>query len=250
MPWTTRQLIPTDITVGPLAWDANLLLNPQATPIIAAHPSLIVVNHDVSDSDLQGMGERLQTLPNHAVMLSVREPEFTRRLPELVQQKIKCVGRSAIDILSLWVEDEPSSLKSGSSLQVLFDFRTRGLVHWLGLGHADVRAVEWFARHTPARVLQIPHHLDDMSAHYRAIAAADEFGMACVAQPSQHTDQTWRFALGYTDKVMPICTDIQLFERNTDCLGMNRDELATAWSAYTATNAEPEPLPRGKPPMD
>ncbi len=250
MPWTKRQLAPTDIAVGSWAWDANLLLDPQSYPTIAAHPSLLVIHHDVTDADLLRIGEQLQTMPAHAVMLSVREPEFTRRLPGLIEQKMKSLGRSVIDVLSLWVSDEPSSLKSGSSLQIVFDFRSRGLVRWLGLGHDDVRAVEWFAKHTPARVLQIPHHMDDLSAHYRAIAAAEEFGMACVAQPCSHTDQAWRLALGHNNKVLPICSDIGLFERNPDGVGMNDDELAAAWSAYQATHTEPEPLPRGKPPME
>lgn len=256
--WTTRNLEPIDITVGPWAWDARLLLHDDSLPIIAKCPSLVCIRQDETDETLARMGKILQGLPKHAVMLGVREPEFTRQLPALVRRRLALLGRPVLDVLMLGVEGEAADLKTGSSLQVLFDLRTQGLVRWLGLAHEDVRALEWMARHTPVRVLQVPHHLQDQSAQYRLLETAQEYGMVCVAQPcpelqvDQHEShfKAWRFSLAMAVKVLPLCCNLALCRLESPLAPMSAEELALAWADYTSAHQAPAPLPRGRPVMD
>src|SRR5262249_49827605 len=144
---------------------------------------------------------RLGDLP---VLLNLREPPFARRLPEAIAARLAALGRPRVDILALWVEDV-ADLKGGVMLQMLRRLREQGVVGHIGLGHADIRNVEWLALHPPARALVMPFSLAEQDARFRAIGKAEEYGMARIAAAPPGIDvDAMRFALGAHDLALPV----------------------------------------------
>jgi hypothetical protein len=241
--WMTRTLEPLAMRVGPCAWDAAALLGPDAS-YVAAHPSLIVAGPDLDETALRAVGLAAGDLP---LLLGVHEPEFSRRLPELVNRRVAALGRARVELLVLWVDDS-RSLKGGGALQGLFKLREQGVIGHLGLAHQDVREAEWLALHTHGRAILTPYHLADQAARYRLFDAAEEHGMVVIAtgawadgKYSPIEPESEAFSLAESARALPILS------------APPRDEPAfdseQAWREYQAAHPAPDPLPRGGPPV-
>ncbi len=237
--WPQQALIPTDIPVGPCAWQLAMLAGEHAD-YVAAHRSLIVVGLDDDDAMLAAAAPRLADLP---VLLNLREPAFARRLAGPDRGQASRPGPVALDMLALWVADV-ADLKGGAMMQTLRRLHDEGVVGYLGLGHLDVRNVEWLALHTPARVLVLPFSLEDQAARYRAITAARDYGMACVAAAPAVGVDAIRFALGASGWVLPVLEA----PLPSGIAPMTPAQVEQAWQAYREAHAEPAPLPSSRPP--
>ncbi len=246
--WPTRVLAPLAITVGPCAWRASMLATnsssapapaPGAAPYLRAHPSLIAALPDDGEDTLRAAAPAAAGLP---VLLGVREPAFSRRLPALIESRMRAIGRDRVDLLALWVQDT-AQLKGGSAMQTLFELRRNGRAGEIALAHEDVREVEWLALNTAARALVAPYGLHDQSARYRALAAAHEHGMACIAIAGSDPASI-RFALGEADRALPVLAG----PIPPDTTPMGPQEVESAWAEYRVSHAEPAPLTKGIPP--
>ncbi len=237
MQWTLRTLAPTDVPVGPCAWRIALL--PHHAAYLRGHPSLVVAGPDDDDDLLAAAAPHLRDLP---VMLVVEEPPFARQFADRIAARMALLGRAAIDVLTLRVED-PAELKSGHLLQTLGAVRDAGRCRHLGLATDDVRSAEWLALNTTARVLVLPWSHHDQSARYRALSTAADYGMACVAlSPDHHLP----FALGVAHLVLPLL-DRPL---PPDAHPLPAADIDAAWQTYQSTHSAPAPLPRSRPPED
>ncbi len=240
--WPLRQLGETDIPVGACAWHIGLLAEEHTADHVHARPSLVVALPKDDDALLQAAAPRLGALP---VMLVVAEPTFARRLADNIRSRMASLGVSHVAALALAVED-PADLKSGGMLQVLFDLRQAGVCDHLGLAQADARHAEWIARHTAVRLLLTEYSLHNQQTAWRTLAAAEEFGMACIAlsPPPQDDERALRFALGSHERVLPLL-DRPLPEGVEPMLPA---ELTACWEAYQRDHKEPAPLLRSQPP--
>lgn len=249
MDWNIRPLPhTTNLHVGPCAWRGTML-NQGRRDYLAQHPSLLVFTPADSVSDLQAAGEVLRTLPEKEfpVLVGIQEPEFTRTLPGLIEARLKALGRKSIDVLTLWVQD-PAELKAGGSLHTLMKLREQGVIHHLGLAHAEVRSAEWLAINMAVRVLHLPYSLHDQAARHRAIGAAFESEMACLSHDSTDVrdEQALRFALGDASRVLPVVAS-PIPENLTP---MSPEEIEQAWASYQQSHPAPAPLPRSRPPEE
>lgn len=255
-PWQTWTWTPTDLRVGRCAWQASLLAGPQAV-YTADHPSLIVIDDD-DEPLLKAIAPPLRSmratcashngLPNAPafppVLLEVREPRFARTLPALVQKQMDAIELTSVEVLSMRI-NEPEDLKGGSTLQTLFQLRDQGVARHIGLACHDARQAEWIARHTAVRVLTLPYHLEDQSACFRALDAAKEHGMACLAVGvSPEHAPSIRFALGATAQALPLFSQ----PPPTGLVPMSRDEVRQHWDQYCLAHKAPATLTRGHPP--
>lgn len=243
--WPQRTLSPTGIRVGPCAWRVSMLANAEAGYVVQ-RPSLVMVDPEDGPELLGRAASRLRDwpAPRPPIMLTVSEPPFARQLRDAVLQRIDQLGVDRVDVLTLRVED-PQELKGGGMLQTLFNLRSQGVVAEIGLAHGDVRAAEWLAIHSAARVLVVDYSIENQAARYRLIDTAREYGMALVAL-RQPTDgpAALRFALGQWQCVLPVM-DRAL---PPGLQPMGRDEIEACWQSYCATHPAPEPLPRSTPP--
>ena len=131
-------------------------------------------------------------------------------------------------------------------MQGLFKLRDEGVIGHIGLAHADVREIEWLARHTNARLLVTPYHLATQSARYRALTAAEEHGMVVVAT-GDWEDGRWSpidatsaaFSLADAARALPVLSEPVHASASVD--------VETSWREYQATHPAPDPLPRGGP---
>ncbi len=252
--WPRRQWAGSSIHVGPCAWSASVLLGPDAGSV-RTHPSLIVIDPDTDSDTLQMIAPQLVELRGDGpsapsavqcpVALGVAEPAFARRLPDLVRDRIAALQISSADLLVLWVED-PADLKGGALMQSLHDLRERGEIGEIGLGHTNPLAIEWMAINTAARFLVFPYNLSEQSAAYRAIQAAHDHSMGCLAlQGSEPSGvEAVRFALGRADDVLPVMAGVP-----DGLTPMTAQQLAVCWADYQATHPPPPSLKRGLPPV-
>lgn len=232
LPWTQRPLTPLDLPVGPCAWRLTML--PEHAAYLADRTSLYVAMPEDDDAALAAASPHLCDVP---LMLGVAEPEFARQLPAVIARRLDAAGRERVELLLLRVT-EPAELKSGGLLQVVFDLRERGVIGELALATDDVLAAEWLALNTAARAIVLPWSSTDQSARYRAIGAAREYGMACLAL----TDDDHAFHLGTADIVLPV------LDRPIDADAMSAHAIEASWQAYRESHAAPPPLPRSRPP--
>jgi hypothetical protein len=222
-----------------------MLANADAGYVVQ-RPSLVVVDPEDEPALLGRAATRLRDwpAPRPPIMLTVPEPAFARRLRDAVLRRIGQLGVDHIDVLALRVDD-PQELKGGGMLQTLFDLRGQGVISEVGLAHGDVRAAEWLAVHSAARVLVVDYSLENQAAGYRLIDTAREYGMALVALRQPPDDPAAvRFALGQSQRVLPVM-DRAL---PGGLQPMGRDEIESCWQSYCATHLAPEPLPRSAPP--
>ncbi len=243
--WLQRTLSPTGIHVGPCAWRASMVANADAEYVVQ-RPSLVVVDPEDEPALLGRIASRLRDwpAPRPPIMLTVPEPAFARQLRDAVLRRIGQLGVERVEALTLRVED-PQELKGGGTLQTLFDLRSQGVVGEIGLAHCDVRAAEWLAIHSAARVLVVDYSIENQAARYRLIGTAREYGMALVAlhQPADDPVAV-RFALGESQRILPVMDRALPPELQP----MGRDEIESCWQSYCATHLAPEPLPRSAPP--
>lgn len=254
--WTQREFAPTDISVGPWAWHVGAIAD-AASRGETLPPSLIVAGPDDSASVLAAAAPHLHGAP---IMLIMREPRFARQFDDDLKSRLASLGVDRLAVLALWSHD-PADLKSGGVMQRMAALRERGVVSHLGLVHTDVRQAEWIASHTNVRVLGMPYGLADQSARYRAIAAAHEYGMACVAMPPQPATNgddapptlrlaqpqeadALRFAAGEGARALPILDR----PPNAAFTPMTGDEVEARWQSWQSSHAAPAPLPRSLPP--
>jgi hypothetical protein len=238
--WTIRKLEHTDIDVGVCAWRLPMLAGPDRD-YVKAYPSLIVVDPTDSDELLQQAGPHTAGLP---VLLGISEPAFARQLEATVMQRLELMGRNRVDALVLHVDD-PSEIKSGGMLQTMFGLRERGVVGCLGLAHPDANVAEWLTINSAVRLLGTNYALGGQSARHRAISSASEYGMSTFALECPSDDQSVRFALAETGRVLPV------MDRPIPAglMPMSAQEVALMWQQYGEEHPPPPPLQRGKPPM-
>jgi hypothetical protein len=244
--WPQRRFEPLPFPVGPCAWRVTML--PAHAEYIRTHPSLVVVTPADDESVLRAAQPHLGGLP---VMLGFEEPPFARAVRDTVLGRMTALGRDRVDVLTMWV-DQTADLKGGSVLQVIRALREEGRIDELGLAHHDVREAEWLALRTTARLLAMPYHLGDQAARYRALEAAREHGMACLAcGPMEDRataipddEKSLRFALAEHARGLPVL-DAPLPPGLTP---MSTEEVEAHWKEYRAHHAEPAPLPRSVPP--
>lgn len=239
MDWTIGQLGATGIEVGPCAWHVSMLTGEHAD-YVHAHPSLVVAWGSDDEGVLRKAGPHIGNLP---VLLGVREPSFARRLPGAIEARLDALGRDHVDILMLHADD-PQELKGGGMLQTMFHLRQQGKVAHLGLAHEDIRAVEWIAANAAVRVLAARYSLADQAGRYRALPAADEYGMATLSLTSPENDADLRFALAQRELALPVL-DRPLPEQITP---MDEQAVEAAWAKYQSEHEPPERLMRGRPP--
>jgi hypothetical protein len=223
---------------GRCAWRITML--PEHRAYLLDHPGLLVAWPEDGD-DLLAAARELPDLP---VMLCVAEPTFARQLSAELESRLAALGRPTIEVLTLQVKD-PAELKSGGLLQTLFAMREAGRVRHIGLATHDVLAAEWLALNTAARVLQLPWSQADQSARYRAVPAAIDYGMTCIAlQPTAPRDTPYALAAG--SLVHP------LLDRpiDADTTPLTAEAMEESWRDYQQTHAPPPPLPRSRPPED
>lgn len=247
--WPTFAQAFTGLRVGRCAWHGSMLLSERTLEHVRHRPSLIVFDAEEDVTTLALAADALATLDREKfpVMLGLIEPEFTRTLPALVQSRIAALGLSRVEVLCMKVQDT-AELKAGGSLHALLQLRERGVIGHLGLAHEDVRQAEWLAINMATRVLCLPYGLQNQAADHRAIKAAEESGMTCVAlRPTAISDErALRFALGRCERVLPVL-DAALPESVS---AMDEAELETCWHEYATSHAPPAPLPRSRPPEE
>jgi hypothetical protein len=232
---------------------------------LAGRPSLVVIDPDSDPQSLtayQPVLSRLrlrlrsdgaqrpdpQDIP-WPVLVGLREPDFVRRLPGRVKDRLEALSLPRVEVLALWIED-PQDLKGGGLLQALFDLRDTGVTRYIGLVCRDAPAAEWLAMNSAVRVLGVPFHLSDQSARYRALPTAAEHGMACLAlgraaaTTAEGDEQAIRHALGDSARALPVL-DAPI---PAGLQPMTGQELDQCWETYRASHDEPPPLPRGRPP--
>ncbi len=208
---------------------------------IADRPSLLVVTPEDDDALLAAAKPRLNGQP---VLLIVSEPEFARRLEGGIRQRAAALGVNRVAAVALMVDD-PADLKGGGMLQVLFDLRQAGFCDHLGLAQPDARHAEWLAQNTAVRLLLTDYSLTNQQAAYRALPAAAEAGMACLAlNPPGEDEAALRFAMGSADRVLAV------MDRPvpTNLTPMSADELEDCWERYKMEHEPPAPLLRSQPP--
>lgn len=239
--WPQRVVAPLGLPAGPCAWRASMLTDPAMLAYVQQHPSWIVIEPEDDDEVLAAVSPLAATMP---VVVRMIEPDFTRRFEAQIRSRVEPLSAPAAAV-SLYVE-EPSELKSGGLMQILYDLRGAGLFKHIGLASDDVLAAEWLSRHTPARLIALPYTLTDQAARYRATAMAAEMGQACIAvSPIADDDSSaLAFALGESSRVLPL-RDKPLPE---GWQPMDDQAIEAAWQAYQAAHPAPPPLPRGRPP--
>ncbi len=247
--WPTFSQAFTGLRVGRCAWHGSMLLRGDGLEHVRHRPSLIVFDAEEDVTTLARAAEALATLDREKfpVMLGIVEPEFTRTLPALVQSRAAALGLSHVDVLCMKVQDT-AELKAGGSLHALLQLRERGVIGNLGLAHEDVRQAEWLAINMATRVLCLPWELENQAADHRAIKAAEESGMTCVAlRPTAISDErALRFALGRCERVLPVLRE--MLPANVS--PMDEAELEVCWQEYATSHAPPAPLPRSRPPEE
>ena len=254
--WPQHTWQPTDLIVGPSAWWATMVLDSEEK-YLQAHPSLIMIgpDDDLDAPNLTRLASTLTWLRNGPtqdtrvatrwpVMLGLREPPFVRQLGDLVRKRIDALSLERVEVLTLWI-DEIQDLKTGGLLQTLYEIREQGLARYIGLACQEARGAEWIAINTAVRVLVLPYHLFDQTARYRALAAACDHGMACLAlgPHTEHLDSA-RFAVGQSRSALPVMDG----PLPADLKPMDEREIERCWLDYQAEHEEPQPLPRSKPP--
>ncbi len=257
--WPLRAWDPIDVTVGLFAWWGSALIHEGEA--VQDRPSLVVVEPDLDTPRLAQLGQTLSKVRGHRdaaaghaprwpVMVGLRQPPFARWLPKNVRDRIETLGLgggrggSGVDVLALWVE-QPQDLKAGAMLQTMFDLRHEGLTRHIGLVCEDPRGAEWLAMNTAARVVGFTYHLADQAAGYRAISAAADHGMACLAiGVDDRDDQAVRFAMGQSAHALPVLGTAP----RAGLRPMTHEETRESWQGYRATHDAPPPLPRGRPP--
>ena len=246
MQWPLRPLAQIQTLVGPCAWRASML--PAHFDYLRGHPSLLVTHPDDSPELLSSLAPMIASFP---VMLSIREPRFSRRIPDAITQRLDALKLPAVEIVALFVED-PADLKSGATFQYLYELRDRGVFKHIALAHPDIRMVEWLTLHTPAPVIVMPYHLADQGARHRALASAFDNGMIPVGVGSSWFSgpaadmsmESIRFGLAESARVLPVMeTPIP-----GGAAPMSLDEVEESWQLYSSANPVPAPLPRSLPP--
>jgi len=238
--WTKKKLEHTEIEAGPCAWRLPMLAGADRG-YVQAHPSLIVVDPSDGDEVLEQAGPHTDSLP---VLLGIEEPAFARQLESTVMQRLKLLGREAIEALVLHVQD-PAEIKSGGMLQTMFSLRDRGVVGCLGLAHPDPNVAEWLSINAAVRLLGVSYSLEDPSARYRALPSAIEYGMSAFSLDCPGDDHAVCFALAQGDRILPVM-DRPIPE---DLTPQPPEQAERAWDNYRLAHPPPPPLERGKPPM-
>ncbi|RME30576.1 MAG: hypothetical protein D6800_01730 [Candidatus Zixiibacteriota bacterium] len=238
--WTQRVWPYTGITVGLCAWRVTMLAGCDRS-YVQAHPSLIVSLPDDDDSTLKQAEPHIGSLP---VLVVIEEPPFARQLESIVMARLGSLNRERIDALVLKLHDT-AEIKSGGMVQTLYALRDRGVVGCLGLAHDEANAVEWLSQNSAVRILGMNYSLKNQAVGYRALNSAQSHGMAALSLAVPDNEQSIRFALGETDRVLPVL-DRPIPPGLTP---MSTDELARQFASYQRQHPEPPALKRGLPPM-
>lgn len=250
--WPLGHWSATDIAVGPWAWDARLFGDPASARLVMRYPSLVVVGGDASDSCLEKTGccfrqaaeWGLGPLP---LLLTIRLPQFTRRLAGEVIRRLGLLERDRADglLLELSDQDAAADLKSGHAMQVMQQLREQGVARWLGLSHPNVTELEWMIGRLPIHLLAIPYGLSQQQAGYRLLAKAAEYGLACLMQNPLTADaggDAQAFALAdhpISQSVLPVFA----YPAEPSFLSaMSRQQAQAAWQAWQQSH-EPPALP-------
>ncbi|MEQ9453216.1 MAG: hypothetical protein RLN76_01315 [Phycisphaeraceae bacterium] len=243
--WTTRALGETGVEVGWCAWSSEALR--QDPELITRCPSLVVF--DERRGETPESAAELDGVVGHSpVLVIVEEPSFARYLSAGLDRWREALGRQRLDLVALSV-DEIRDLKGGGLLQPLVDGRAAGKIGAIGFVGDTANDTEWLAMNTAGRFLITRFTLKDQSAWYRAIPTATEYGMTVIGEVADDVGEDGglggaAFALGRSPQVLPMrATPLPSGVEPMDEAG-----LARAWAGYSATHAEPEKLPRGRPP--
>jgi len=205
------------------------------------HPSLIVSLPDDDASTLKQAEPHIGSLP---VLVVIEEPPFARQLESVVMARLASLNRDRIDALVLKLHDT-AGIKSGGMMQPLYALRDRGVVECLGLAHDEANSVEWLSQNSAVRILGVDYSLENQAAGYRALGSAHSHGMAVLSLAIPDNEQSIRFALGESDRVLPVL-DRPIPPELTP---MSAEELTQYHTSYRQQHPEPPALKRGLPPM-
>ncbi|GAB4192284.1 MAG: hypothetical protein Kow00105_06350 [Phycisphaeraceae bacterium] len=238
--WMQKVWSHTGITVGPCAWRITMLASSDRS-YVRDHPSLIVSLPDDDESTLKQAEPHIGSLP---VLVVIEEPPFARQLENAILDRLASLNRARVEALVLKIHDT-AEIKSGSMVQTLYRLRDRGVIGCLGLAHDDANAVEWLSQNSAVRILGVDYSLKSQAIGYRALDSAQSHGMAVLSLAIPDNEQSLRFALGESDRVLPLL-DRPIPSGLTP---MNAEELARQHESYRQRHPEPPALKRGLPPM-
>ncbi|HEY0009688.1 MAG TPA: hypothetical protein VGB55_13250 [Tepidisphaeraceae bacterium] len=169
-------------------------------------------------------------------VLETTPDALARRGDPVVVNHLAAAGRGACDLLlvrGLLSND----LKVGWPMHRLQQMRDRGLCRYFAVEAENALEAEWIAANAPVHAVVIAFDPTDMSARYRAFAAAENSGVALIARAPDA--QTLAFHAA-TPEITASISDAVFDAAATD--------VEAAWQRYAAEKAEPAKLRSGHPP--
>lgn len=132
---------------------------------------------------------RIGHIPDDIVLLlGMHAEELDRRAAQRVGEHLAALGRTRCE--GILIENAAlESVKAGGPFHRLLQLRDRGLVQMFLIEAPDASLGEWMIDSTPVDAVAMPFGLLDQGAAYRALAAAEDAGIALLAAPVRSA--TW-----------------------------------------------------------
>ena len=149
----------------------------------------------------------------------------------------------------------PGDVKAGGVFHRLARLRENGVVGWFMISAADYPEAEWMVHHSPAHAVCLPFGLGDMTAKYRVLEDAENYGTGVIARaveqrvwdPAYSAADDVAFAAG---EVTSVLVSIGRAREVLDGLARPMNERARAdwWERFKTVVGEPAKPVRNLPP--
>ena len=197
---------------------------------------------------------RLATGEEMRLIVPVAAESLVSRKGRPVERYLEAVGIDRCEAVLL-EGATPGEVKAGGVFHRLSRLRENGVVGWFAVSAEDYAEAEWMVHHSPAHAVCLPFGLGDMTAKYRVLEDARNYGTGVIARAVER--RVWdeghsiaedvAFAVGEaTSAIVPIGKAREVMEvmRNP----MSEEERAGWWERFKNVVGEPAKPVRNLPP--